>query len=95
MGNKRGKAALRSAISRGGVNERVIADALTDADYSSKAGISEFEASAQTARICSFPPCQAKKTRARRGSRLQESQLSRDIALRRAGHASTLTAWWE
>jgi len=30
MRNRRGKAALRSAISRGGVNERVIAEALFD-----------------------------------------------------------------
>jgi len=30
MGNKRGKAALRSAISRGGVNEHIIAEALVD-----------------------------------------------------------------
>jgi hypothetical protein len=36
MGNKRGKAALRSAISRGGVKERVVAYALIGADYYSK-----------------------------------------------------------
>ncbi len=55
----------------------------------------EFEDFAQIARICSFPPCQAKNPRGAARVKAVRSQLRREVALRRGGHAGTLTAWGE